>query len=146
MRMKEESKRARTKSVKRDYSEGYGIPEDAIRALIGSLHVNEISVVAATFQIIADLTKDAFENRREGLDPPALKLIKKLALQRSDEPYARIVKAIVASVAQGPHGINAAHLVATRVVALAFRWTREYASALRKYKDKLRAGSDLAGC
>jgi hypothetical protein len=47
------------------------------------------------------------------------------------------MRAISAGVRQGRHGINAAHLTASRIVELAFRWTREYSSALRSYRQEL---------
>jgi len=116
----------------------YVVPECEIRDFIGGLSVVDISSVAARFQVVADLTSGAFEERIDQVEESDLALIKRIADEDNGVHYDRLMKAIIAGVGQGRHGINAAHLTAGRVVELAFRYTREYFSALHSYRRNLR--------
>ena len=116
----------------------YVVRESEIRDLVGSLSVLEISKVAARIQIIADLTSGAFEERIDELSESDLGLIKRIADEDNREHHRRLMTAIITGVGQGRHGINAAHLTASRAVELAFRCTREYFSALHSYRRELR--------
>lgn len=115
----------------------YVVPESAIREFVGSLGILDVTSQAARFQVVAELTSNAFENRMNKLAPSSLRIIEELAGEDDGEEFRRIVDAISAGVRQGKHGINAAHLTASRVVELAFRWTREYFAALASYREKL---------
>lgn len=138
MSIKEGSKRARTKSQKRESLDQHLVPETVIRNLIGSLGIRDVSDVAARFQSVSDLTGGAFVRQIDRLDPSDLRLIRTLAGESKNKYYRQIMKAIVASLAQGRHGINASHLAANSVVECAFRFTGEYISALNLYRDELR--------
>jgi hypothetical protein len=116
----------------------YVVDEREIREFIGGLSVVEISGVAARFQIVADLTSGAFEERIDRLDQSDLTLIKRIAGEDNGACYRRLMTAILAAVGEERYGINAAHLTARRVVELAFRCTREYFSALNSYRRDLR--------
>jgi hypothetical protein len=116
----------------------YVVEEREIREFIGSLSVVDISTIAARFQIVADLTSGAFEERIDRLDESDLALIKRIAREDLGAQYHRLMTAIIAAVGQQRHGINAAHLTARRTVELAFRCTREYFSALHSYSRNLR--------
>jgi hypothetical protein len=135
---KRESKKEDSESLQGQTPQKYVVPECEIRNFVGSLGVLDISTVAARFQVVADLTSGAFEERKDELGKSDLALIKRIADEDSSAHYRRLMKAIVASVGQGRHGINAAHLTARRVVELAFRCTREYFSALHGYSRNLR--------
>ena len=121
-----------------EQAQKYVVPEREIRDFIGRLSVVDISTVAARFQIVADLTSGAFEERIDQLDESDLKLIRRIAAEDNGALYRRLMTAIIAAVAEDRHAINAAHLTARRVVELAFRCTREYFSALHSYKRSLR--------
>ncbi len=130
------------KDEKRKSSEGTGpqryvVPDHEICDFVDSLNVAEISEIAARFQVVADLTSDAFEERRDQLRKPDLALIRQIADEDNDERYRRIMEALIAGVGQGRFGINASHLTARRVVELAFRWTRDYFYALHVYRRSL---------
>ena len=116
----------------------YVVEEREIREFIGSLSVVDISTLAARFQIVADLTSGAFEERIDRLDQSDLALIKRIANEEYGAQYHRLMTAIIAAVGQERHGINAAHLTARRTVELAFRCTREYFAALHSYSRNLR--------
>jgi len=121
----------------------YVVPESDILDFVGGLSVLNISAVAARFQAVADLTSDAFEERRDQLGRSDLALIKQIANEDDGERYRRIMAAIIEAVGKGRRGINAAHLTASRAVELAFRWTHDYFSALHRYRHNLRGLSLL---
>ena len=135
--MKETRKRVSRKPLKGKKLQPYVLPEAEIREFVGSLGVREVSTVAARFQIVADLTSAAFEENRNELGESELMLIRRLSDEEDSEHYRRIMRAIIIGVGQGRHGINAAHLTASRIIELAFRWTSDYFSALDNYRDKL---------
>lgn len=135
---RKERKREGGESSPVEIPQKYVIPEREIREFIGGLSVVDISAIAARFQVVADLTSGAFEERIDSLSESDLTLIKRIAGEDIGLPYQRLMTAILAAVAQGRHEINAAHLTARRVVELAFRCTREYFSALNGYKRGLR--------
>ena len=135
---RKETRKENSESLKGKTPERYVVPESEIRRLVGSLDIHRLSIVAARFQIVADLTSGAFEERIDRLDQSALMLIKRIADEDNSARYRRLMKAIIAGVGQGRHGINAAHLTAGRVVELAFRCTSEYFSALHSYRRSLR--------
>ena len=134
---RKESRKEDNESSKKE-TQKYVVPEREIHDFIGGLSVVDISTVAARFQIVADLTSGAFEERIDQLDESDLKLIRRIADEEKGALYRRLMTAIIAAVVEGRHGINAAHLTARRVVELAFRCTREYFSALHSYKRSLR--------
>jgi hypothetical protein len=115
----------------------YVIPESEIHEFVRSLGILDITTQAARFQVVADLTSNAFEDKIDELEQSSLRLIEQMAREDDSEQFHRIMRAINASVRQGRHGINAAHLTASRTVELAFRWTREYFSALSSYREGL---------
>lgn len=125
------------KSQKREYPSGYVVPESAVRDFIESVGVRDIGAVAARFQIVAELTSNAFEDKRDKLDQSRLRLIEQVSREDDSAQFRRIMRAINAGVRQGRLGINAAHLTASRTVELAFRWTRDYFSALSSYRQTL---------
>jgi hypothetical protein len=135
---RKETKKENSESLRGGNPQRYVVPECEIRDLVGSLSVLDISTVAARFQIVADLTSGAFEERTDQLGKSDLALIKRIADEDKTAHYRRLMKAIIAGVGQGRHGINAAHLTAGRAVELAFRCTREYFSALHSYRRNLR--------
>ena len=116
----------------------YVVEEREIREFIGSLSVVDISTLAARFQIVADLTSGAFEERIDRLDESDVVLLKRIAREEYGAQYHRLMTAILEAVGHERHGINAAHLTARRTVELAFRCTREYFSALHSYSRNLR--------
>jgi hypothetical protein len=133
---KRESKRE--ESIQGQTPQKYVVSESEIRDFVGSLGVLDISTVAARFQVVADLTGGAFEESKDQLGKSDLALIKRIADEDNSAPYRLLMKAVIAGVGQGRHGINAAHLTARRVVELSFRCTREYFSALHDYSRNLR--------
>ena len=133
-----ERRRDSSESSREDTPQKYVVPEREIRDFIGGLSVVHISTIAARFQIVADLTSGAFEERIDKLEESDLKLIRRIAAEENGPQYRRLMTAIIAAVAEDRHGINAAHLTARRVVELSFRCTREYFSALHSYKRGLR--------
>jgi len=135
---KRERTREDSKSPQGKDPQKYVVPECEIRDFIGSLSVLEVSNVAAQFQVVADLTSGAFEERIDQLDESDLSLIKRIAGEDNGVHYKRLMTAIIAGVGQGRHGINAAHLTARRAVEFAFRCTREYFSALHSFSRDLR--------
>jgi hypothetical protein len=138
MSIKEASKRARAESPKVKGLHPYVVPESEIRGFVESLGIHELNAVAVRFQVVADLTSGSLKGRIDRLEPSDLQLIKKIANESAEEDYRKIMAAIIAGVGQGPHGVNTAHLTASRAVELAFRWTREYFSGLDRYRKKLR--------
>lgn len=116
----------------------YVVDEREIRDFIVSLSVVDISTIAARFQIVADLTSGAFEERIDQLDESDLMLIKRIGREEFGPQYQRLMTAIIAAVAYERQGINAAHLTARRTVELAFRCTRDYFAALHDYSRNLR--------
>ncbi len=125
------------KSLKREYPSGYVVSESVVRDFIEGVGVHDIGAVAARFQIVADLTSNAFEDKIDKLDQSRLRLIEQVSREDDSAQFRRIMRAINAGVRQGRLGINAAHLTASRAVELAFRWTRDYSSALTSYKQEL---------
>lgn len=115
----------------------YVVREAEIQNFVDGLNVLDINTVAARFQVVAELTSDAFEERRDQLRKSDLSLIKQVADEDEDEHYRQIMKSIIAGVEQGRFGINASHLTARRIVELAFRWTRDYFYALHSYRRSL---------
>lgn len=138
MRLKDAKKRAGTDSQNGKDPHPYVVDESEIRGLVGSLDIHYMSTVAARFQIVADLTSDAFEEEIDRLDSSDLMLIKRIAGEGNSEHYRRIMRAIVASLERGRQGINAAHLTASLAVLMTFRWSLEYRSALDDYRHRLR--------
>lgn len=139
MSIKEGSKRASVKSLKGERSGPYVVPETAIRDFIGGLRVGNVEITAARFQIVADATHREIDSKVDRLDQSRVQLLRNVASESTNKHYRRIMRAIIAGVGQGPRGIDAAHLTASYAVELAFRWTSDYFSALRQYRDKLRA-------
>ena len=138
MRLKEARKRASTESRNGKDPHPYVVNESEIRALVGGLDIHYMSTVAARFQIVADLTSGAFEEKIDQLDSSDLMLIKRIAAEGNSEHYRTIMRAIIASLSQGRQGINAAHLTASLAVLMTFRWSPEYRSALDDYRHRLR--------
>lgn len=138
MNVKEARKRASSESQNGKDAYPYVVAESEIRGLVRSLDIRHLSTVAARFQIVADLTSGAFEERIDRLHQADLILIKRIADEDNSECYRRIMRAIIAGVAQGRHGINAAHLTASLAVLMTFRWSEEYRSALDGYRNRLR--------
>ena len=138
MSIKEASKRASAESSKVKSPSPYAVPESEIRGFIESLGIHDLNAVVVRFQVVADLTIGSLKGRIDRLKPSDLLLIKKIAGESGDKDFRKIMAAIIAEVTQGPHGVNTAHLTASRAVELAFRWTREYFSALGRYRKKLR--------
>lgn len=139
MSIKQGSKRASAKSLKGERSGPYVVPETAIRDFIGSLSIREIETTAARLQIVADATHREIDNQVDRLERSRLQLLRNVAGESTNKHYRRIMRAIIAGGGQGPRGIDAAHLTASYAVELAFRWTSDYFSALKQYRDKLRA-------
>jgi hypothetical protein len=135
---KPERKKDDGKSLQAEAPQKYVVPECEIRDFVGSISVIDVSAVAARFQVVADLTSGAFEERIDELSASDLALIKRIADEDSSARYGRLMAAIIDSVGNGRHGINAAHLTASRAVELAFRCTREYFSAMNSYRRTLR--------
>ncbi len=133
-----ESKKEDSKSPQGKTPQKYVVDECEIRDFVGSLSVLDVSRAAARFQVVADLTSGAFEERIDQLDESDLAFIKRIADDDNSVHYQRLMTAIIAGVGKGRHGINASHLTARRVVELAFRCTREYFSALNSYRRNLR--------
>ena len=110
------------------------IPESEIRDYVENLGVHDVGSAAARFQLVADLTKNAVDQ----LDQPALRRIKRLAVEDSNKHYRRIMEAIIAGTGQGSRGVSAAHMTASLAVQMIFRWSPEYFAALNSYRDNLR--------
>ncbi len=135
---KREGKKEATEPPAGKTPQKYVVPESEIRDFIGSLSVLDVTDVAARFQVVADLTSGAFEERIDQLDESDLFLINRIAGEDHQVHYQHLMTAIIAGVGQGRRGINAAHLTARRAVELAFRCTREYFSALHSFSRNLR--------
>jgi hypothetical protein len=144
MSIKEVSKRARTESPLKS-PPPYVVPESEIRVFVESLGIHDLNTVAVRFQVIADLTSGALKGRIERLKRSDLRLINQIAGEDDSRAYGQIMTAIIDGVGQGSNGVNAAHLTASRTVELAFRWTREYFSALDRYRKRLRRMSLNSG-
>lgn len=138
MNLKDVRKRASSESQSGKDPHPYVVAESDIRGLVRSLDIHYLSTVAARFQVVADLTSGAFEDRIDRLHPCDLMLIHRIAAEDGSEYYRRIMRAIIAGVEQGRHGINAAHLTASLAVLMTFRWSPEYRSALDGYRHRLR--------
>lgn len=142
MSIKQPTKRARARSTKAKQPaklpERYVVPESAIREFVQSLGIFDIEEAATRLQAVADATSQILERRIDQLRPADMRLIMRIAAESRTGRYRRIMKAIIASVGQGPEGIKAAHLTANRAVELAFRWTPDYISAFKQFKNKLR--------
>lgn len=139
MSLKEARKRASSESQNGKDPNPYVVPESEIRGLVGRLDILSLSTVAARFQIVADLTSGAFEEKIDRLDQSALMLIKQIAAEDNSEHYRRIMGAIIASLGQGRRGINAVHLTASLAVLMTFRWSPEHRAALDIYRQRLRS-------
>jgi len=140
MTMPRREKKERTETKSSRYTQRYVISESELRSYVGSLSIVDVSAAAARLQIVADLTSGAFEERIDKLGNSDLALIKQIADEDTSAQYQQLMGAIIAGIAQGRHGINSAHLTASRVVELAFRCTREYFAALHCYRRNLRVG------
>jgi hypothetical protein len=102
------------------------------------LSISDIDDAATRFKAVADLTGISPDNEIDQAEQSCLPLFRQLALESKNKHYRQIMKAIIASVEQGPQGMKAAHVTATRVVELAFIWTLEYFAAFDLYREKLR--------
>jgi hypothetical protein len=138
MSIKEVTKRASSESPKGKNPHPYVVPESEIRDFVESLGIHDLSSAAVRFQVIADLTSGARKGRVNRLKRTDLRLIEQIAAEDDSNAYCKIMSAIIDGVSQGAYGVNAAHLTASRAVELAFRWTREYFSALDRYRKRLR--------
>lgn len=138
MTRKNASKTATSRSTKGKKTHPLVVSQSEIRAYVESLGIQKLRTVAARFQVVADLTSDAFELSKDQLAPSELQLIKRIAKEGDSEGYRRIMRAIISGIGQGRHGINAVHLAASAAVGMAFRWSYEYFSALNTYRDELR--------
>lgn len=138
MSLKGAIKQASSESQNGKDAHPYVLAESEIRGFVRSLDIRCLSTVAARFQIVADLTSGAFEQRIDRLDQSELMLIKRIAAEDNSQHYRRIMRAIIAGVGRGRHGINAAHLTASLAVLMTFRWSPEYRSALDGYRHRLR--------
>lgn len=138
MSIKEESKCASGKSLKGEYPKRYVVAETAIREFVESLRIFDIEDAAARLQAVADATSRLLENPIDQPNAADLRLILRIATESKNRRYRRIMRAIIAGVGQGPDGIKAAHLTASRSVELAFRWTRDYVLTFRQFRERLR--------
>ncbi|HSO75935.1 MAG TPA: hypothetical protein VLU47_13960 [Blastocatellia bacterium] len=138
MSIKEVSKRASSESPNDKDPHPYVVPENEICDFVESLGIHDLNTTAVRFQVVADITSGALKGRVNRLKRADLRLIEQIAGEDDANAYRQIMAAIIAGVEQGPHGVNAAHLTASRAVELAFRWTREYFSALDRHRKKLR--------
>jgi hypothetical protein len=145
MSIKEVTKRASSESSRDKGPHPYVVPESEIRNCVESLGIHDLNTVAVRFQVLADLTSGALKRRVNRLKRSDLRFIEQIAGEDDSNACRKIMTAIIAGVGQGPSGVNAAHLTASRAVELAFRWTREYFSALDRYKKKLRRMRPTAG-
>ncbi len=145
MSIKEVTKRASSESSKEKNAHPYVVPESEIRDFVERLGIHDLNTVAVRFQVVADLTSGALRGRIHRLERSDLRIIEEIAGEDDSNAFRQIMAAIIAGVGQGPHGVNAAHLTASRAVELAFRWTRGYFSALDRYKTKLRRMRPTAG-
>lgn len=112
--------------------------EGDIAEFINSLRINDLRTVAARFQVVADLTSGAFEERKDQLTPRDLRLIEQIARKNNNKHYRQIMREIIVGVGKGRYGIHAVHLTTTVAVGMIFRWSHEYFSALDVYKENLR--------
>ena len=135
MNTRDASKTTSSESTKDEKGHPFVVPENEIRDYVENLGVHDIGIVAARFQIVADLTKKAVDQ----LDQPTLRRIKALADEDGNKHYRRIMEAIIVGTGQGSRGINAAHLTARVAVQMIFRWSPEYFSALNSYREHLRS-------
>ena len=126
--------RASSKSTKDKKGHPFVVSESEIRDYVENLGIHDVGAVAARFQTVADLTKDAVDQ----LDQVVLQQIRRLAGEDSNKHYRRIMEAIIVSAGQGSRGVNTAHLTASVAVQMIFRWSPEYFSALNGYRDGLR--------
>jgi hypothetical protein len=138
MSVREARKRSSNESRNGKDPNPYVVPESEIRGLVGRLDIRSLSTVAARFQMVADLTSGAFEEKLDRLDQSSLMLIKQIAAEDNSEHYRRIMRAIIAGLGQGRRGINAVHLTASLAVLMTFRWSPEHRSALDCYRHRLR--------
>jgi len=129
-----------TEAISTRNPQRYVVSESELRSYVGSLSIMDIGAAAARLQIVADLTSGAFEERIDNLGNSDIALIKQIADEDTSARYQELMNAIITGVAQGRHGINSAHLTASRAVELAFRCTREYFAALHCYRRNLRVG------
>ena len=144
MSIKEGSKRASAKSLKGERYGPYVVPETAIRDFIAGLSIRDVETTAARLQMVADATRQALESQDERLDRSRLQLLKEVAGESTNKHFRRIMRAIIVGVGQGSQGIDAAYLTASYAVELAFRWTPDYFSAFKQYRDKLRTARSSA--
>jgi hypothetical protein len=140
MTMSRREKKEHAEKISSRNPQRYVISESELRSYVGSLSIVDIGAAAARLQIVADLTSGAFEERIDNLGNSDLALIKQIADEDTSAQYQQLMGAIITGIAQGRHGINSAHLTASRVVELAFRCTREYFAALHCYRRNLRVG------
>ncbi|HSO74690.1 MAG TPA: hypothetical protein VLU47_07620 [Blastocatellia bacterium] len=145
MSIKEVTKRASSESPNDKNPHPYVVPESDICDFVESLGIHDLSSAAVRFQVVADLTSGALKGRVDRLKQSDLRLIEQIADEYDSNAYRKIMTGILDGVSQGPRGVNAAHLTASRAVELAFRWTREYFSALDRYRKRLRRMAPTAG-
>lgn len=139
MSIKEESKSASGKLLKGEYPKRYVVAETAIRQLVESLRIYDIEETAARLQAVADATGRLLESPIDQPNTADLRLILRIATESKNRRYQQIMRAIIAGVGQGPKGIQAAHLTASRSVELAFRWTCDYVLTFGEFRERLLA-------
>jgi len=135
---KKGSKKTNTEPLRKKSQKKYVVDETAIRDFIKSLNVYEVDEAAARLQAVTDLTGEMLNNHMDHISRSDLQIIKRLSKESKNKYYQQIMKPLIAACEQGPHGVNAAHLTATRTVELAFRWSLEYFATFDLYREKLR--------
>jgi hypothetical protein len=131
---KKREKRAKNDSPQeKKYSPRYVVAEATMYDFIHSLGIRDVDTAAARMQYVADMTGNA-----DNLDQTDIRRIREIINESENEHYRKIMSAIIAAIEQGPNGVESAHLTATHVVELSFRWTFEYFTVLNLYRDKLR--------
>jgi hypothetical protein len=136
---KKGSKKTNTEPLRRKSQKKYVVTETTMRDFIESLSIHDIDAAATRLQAIADITAEMLNNRIDRISQSDLKLMKQLARESKNKYYQQIMKAVIASIGQGPQGMKAAHLTAARTVELAFRWVLEYFATFDLYREKLRS-------
>lgn len=111
----------------------YLVSEEEMLEFISSLGIREVDATAASMQLVADLTYNT-----DRLDEANIARIWRLINEVKNERYRQIMSEIIVAIKRDTEGIRSAHLTASHIVEMAFKWTREYFAVLALYRAKLR--------
>jgi hypothetical protein len=115
------------------------VPEKELQKFIERLRVGEVRAIATRLMIVAiaaaELLQDSLEGRFEDSN---LILIRRLAGERGNRSYRRLMRRVVDALEQRRQGFNLIYLTATRALCLIHQSLPEYKTIRQLYEADIK--------